>query len=176
MKIGGAAKGKSSTYSPSWKDGHNKVKKTLKGIDREVASIQKDKGSSSSTAKRMSKTYDRQVKTQGDKIISDITGKGRKTNRQGKGNKAVRRPAECYTRGYDPFFMPKVIRLLRRRLYDGAAVMTLRGRKERLETLFNLSEREEEKEKVEEHRYLWYAERYQIFHATSRVLPRLFPP
>ena len=38
----------------------------------------------------MSKTYDRQVKTQGDKI-SDITGKGRKTNRQGKGNKAARR-------------------------------------------------------------------------------------
>ena len=43
MKICGAAKGKSSTYSPSRKDGHNKVKKTLKGIDREVASIQKDK-------------------------------------------------------------------------------------------------------------------------------------
>ena len=92
MKIGGAAKGKSSTYSPSWKDGHNKVKKTLKGIDKEVKSIQNSKGGDSKdTAKRMGKGYDRQLKTTGDKIISDITGKGRKTSPQGKGNKAARR-------------------------------------------------------------------------------------
>ena len=92
MKIGGAAKGKSSTYSPSWKDGHNKVKKTLSGIDKAVKEIRKDKGGAKNdTAKRMGKTYDRNLRTQGDKIISDITGKGRKTNQQGKGNKAARR-------------------------------------------------------------------------------------
>ena len=49
MMIGGAAKGKSGTYSPSWKDGHNKVKKTLKGIDKTVKEIQNSKEKSSDT-------------------------------------------------------------------------------------------------------------------------------
>lgn len=90
MKIGGAAKGKSSTYSPSWKDGHNKVKKTLDGIDKTVKEIKKTK-ESSDTAKRMAKAASKRARTAGDKIVSDITGIGRKTNPQGKGSKANRR-------------------------------------------------------------------------------------
>ena len=92
MKIGGAAKGKSSTYSPSWKDGHRKVKKTLDGIDKTVKEIQGEKKRKvDDTAKRMAKAAAKRARTQGDKIISDITGIGRKTNRQGKGSKAERR-------------------------------------------------------------------------------------
>ena len=92
MKIGGAAKGKSSTYSPSWKDGHNKVKKTLDGIDKTVKEIQGEKKREvSDTAKRMAKAAAKRAREHGDKIISDITGIGRKTNRHGKGSKAARR-------------------------------------------------------------------------------------
>ena len=92
MRIGGAAKGKSSAYSPSWKDGHNKVKKTLDGIDKTVKEIQGEKKREvSDTAKRMAKAAAKRARTHGDKIISDITGVGRKTNRQGKGSKAERR-------------------------------------------------------------------------------------
>ena len=90
MHIGGASKGTSKSFSPSWKDGHNKVKKTLKGIDKEVSDIQKS-GGNKDTAKRMGKAYARKAKTAGDKIISDLTGRGRKTNVQGKGSKATRR-------------------------------------------------------------------------------------
>ena len=43
INIGGASKGKSGTFSPSWKAEHNKAKKTLRGIDREVKEIQKTK-------------------------------------------------------------------------------------------------------------------------------------
>ena len=56
MHIGGASKGTSKSFSPSWKDGHNKVKKTLKGIDKEVSDIQKS-GGNKDTAKRMGKAY-----------------------------------------------------------------------------------------------------------------------
>ncbi|QIN96776.1 hypothetical protein [Synechococcus phage S-N03] len=92
MQIGGAAKGKSSTYSPSWADGHRKVKKTLDGIDKTVKEIQGEKKrESSDTAKRMAKAAAKRAREHGDKIISDITGVGRKTNRQGKGSKAARR-------------------------------------------------------------------------------------
>ena len=89
MKIGGAAKGKSSTYSPSWADGHRKVKKTLDGIDKTVKQIKSDRPKD--TAKRMAKAAAKRAREQGDKIISDVTGVGRKTNRQGKGSKAARR-------------------------------------------------------------------------------------
>ena len=57
MKIGGASKGKSGSFSPSWKAEHNKAKKTLKGIDKEVSDIQKSSSKSNDTAKRVAKTY-----------------------------------------------------------------------------------------------------------------------
>ena len=91
MHIGGAAKGKSGSFSPSWKAGHSKVKKTLKGIDSAVKEIQKSKADSSDTLKRMAKGYASKVKTDASKAISDMTGVGRKTNVQGKGNKALKR-------------------------------------------------------------------------------------
>lgn len=88
IKIGGAATGKAN-YSPSWGDGHRKAKKVLAGIDKEVKDTQNSK--SNDVAKRMGKAYAKKLKTTGDKAISDITGKGRKTNPQGHGNKARRR-------------------------------------------------------------------------------------
>ena len=91
INIGGASKGKSGTFSPSWKAEHNKAKKTLRGIDREVSEIQKSKEKSSDTAKRMAKGYASKVKTDASKAISDMTGRGRKTNVQGAGNKALKR-------------------------------------------------------------------------------------
>jgi len=94
MKIGGAAKGKSSTYSPSWKDGHEKVKKTLSGIDKTVKEIQNTKEKGSDTANRMAKAHDRNVAAAGKKALGDITGKGHTKNVQGKGNKAARRISE----------------------------------------------------------------------------------
>ena len=90
MSIGGASGGKKS-YSPSWGDGHRKVKKTLDRLDKTIDSIRKNSGKTSDTAKRMEKAAKKRAQTQGNKIISDITGKGRKTNEQGKGNKAQRR-------------------------------------------------------------------------------------
>ena len=94
MKIGGASKGRSGTHSPSWADGHRKVKKTLDGIDKAVKEVQGKKGSESDTAKRMAKGYDRTVAAAGKKALGDITGKGHKKNVQGKGNKAKRRMNE----------------------------------------------------------------------------------
>ena len=91
MHIGGAAKGKSGSFSPSWKAGHSKVKKTLKGIDNAVKEIRNSKSKSSDTAQRMAKGYASKVKTDASKAISDLTGRGRKTNVQGKGNKALKR-------------------------------------------------------------------------------------
>ena len=91
MKIGGAAKGKAGSFSPSWKAEHSKVKKTLKGIDKAVSDIQKSSKGSGDTLKRMSKAYASKVKTDASKAISDMTGVGRKTNTQGKGNKALKR-------------------------------------------------------------------------------------
>ena len=91
MKIGGAAKGKAGSFSPSWKGEHNKVKKTLKGIDKAVSEVQKSTKGSNDTLKRMSKAYASKVKTDASKAISDMTGVGRKTNTQGKGNKALKR-------------------------------------------------------------------------------------
>ena len=90
ISIGGASGGKKK-YSPSWGDGHRKVKKTLDRLDKTIDSIRKSSGKTSDTAKRMEKAAKRRAQTQGNKIISDITGKGRKTNEQGKGNKAQRR-------------------------------------------------------------------------------------
>jgi hypothetical protein len=91
INIGGAAKGKSGSYSPSWKAEHNKAKKTLRGIDNAVKEVQQSKAKTSDTAKRMAKGYASKVKTDATKAISDLTGRGRKTNVQGKGNKALKR-------------------------------------------------------------------------------------
>ncbi len=55
MKIGGAHGGRDK-YSPSWKATHDKHKKTLSGIDREVKSIQKTREpEKKDTAKELSK-------------------------------------------------------------------------------------------------------------------------
>ena len=88
VEIGGAHGGRDK-YSPSWGDGHSKAKRVLDGIDKEVESIQKDDSDSkgNDTSKRMSKAID----IRGKKAVSDITGVGRKTSPQGKGNKAMRR-------------------------------------------------------------------------------------
>ena len=97
MKIGGAAKGKSGTYSPSWGDGHKKVKKTMDGIDKAVKEIQNSKetkAKQSDTAKRMEKAHNRNVAAAGKKALGDITGKGHTKSVQGKGNKAKRRMNE----------------------------------------------------------------------------------
>lgn len=91
VNIGGASKGTKQSYSPSWKDGHNKAKKLLKNIDKTVGEIQKTKENKDGAGTRMKKAYDKQAQTKGNKIISDITGEGRKTNPQGKGSKAARR-------------------------------------------------------------------------------------
>ena len=91
MTIGGAAKGRSGSFSPSWKDGHNKVKKTLSGIDKAVSEVQKSTKGSNDTLKRMAKAHASRAKTAASKAISDMTGVGRKTNVQGKGNKALKR-------------------------------------------------------------------------------------
>ena len=91
MKIGGAAKGKAGSFSPSWKAEHSKVKKTLEGINNLVSDIQNSSEDSGDTLKRMSKAYASKVKTDASKAISDMTGVGRKTNTQGKGNKALKR-------------------------------------------------------------------------------------
>jgi len=94
MKIGGAHGGRDK-YSPSWKATHDKHKKTLSGIDKEVSSIQKKKESGDSdTSKRMNKSYDRRVAAKGRKALADIRsnrGIGAKTNERGAGNKARRR-------------------------------------------------------------------------------------
>ena len=89
MKIGGAHGGRGK-YSPSWKATHDKHKKTLSGIDREVRSIQnepKREPKKKDTAKRMASSFNTRAK----KALSDVTGVGRKTNVQGAGNKAKRR-------------------------------------------------------------------------------------
>lgn len=88
IEVGGAHGGREK-YSPSWGDGHRKAKKTLDGIDKEVSEIKGQK--KSDTAKRMSRSYARLTKTAGEKVLSDVTGRGRKTNPQGHGNKAARR-------------------------------------------------------------------------------------
>ena len=80
-------------YSPSWKATHDKHKKTLSGIDREVKSIQREP-KNKDTSKRMSKAYDRRVASKGKKALADIRTKrgiGAKTNERGAGNKARRR-------------------------------------------------------------------------------------
>lgn len=89
IEIGGASKGTSKSYSPSWGDGHRKAKKVLAGIDKEVKDTQSKK--TNDTAKRMGKAYAKKIRTAGSKAVSDITGVGRKTNPQGQGNKAKRR-------------------------------------------------------------------------------------
>ena len=89
MKIGGAHGGRDK-YSPSWKATHDKHKKTLSGIDKEVKSVQnepKREPKNKDTAKRMASSFN----TRAGKALSDITGRGRKTNVQGAGNKARRR-------------------------------------------------------------------------------------
>ena len=91
MKIGGAAKGKAGSFSPSWKAEHSKVKKTLKGIDKAVSEVQKSSKGSNDTLKRMAKAHASRAKTAASKAISDMTGVGRKTNVQGSGNKALKR-------------------------------------------------------------------------------------
>lgn len=94
MKIGGAHGGREK-YSPSWKATHDKHKKTLSGIDKEVKSIQKTREpEKKDTAKRMAKAYDRRVASKGKKVLADIRTKrgiGAKTNERGAGNKARRR-------------------------------------------------------------------------------------
>lgn len=91
MTIGGAAKGKAGSFSPSWKAEHSKVKKTLKGIDKAVSEVQKSKSDSNDTLKRMAKAHASRAKTAASKAISDMTGVGRKTNVQGSGSKALKR-------------------------------------------------------------------------------------
>ena len=92
MRVGGASGGRSK-YSPSWGDGHRKVKKTLDGIDKTVKEIRNTK-EKSDTAKRMAKAHDRSVASAGKKVLGDVTGKGHTKNVQGKGNKAKRRLGE----------------------------------------------------------------------------------
>ena len=94
MKIGGAHGGRDK-YSPSWKATHDKHKKTLSGIDREVKSVQKEREpQNKDTSRRMAKAYDRRVASKGKKVLADIRTKrgiGAKTNERGAGNKARRR-------------------------------------------------------------------------------------
>ena len=95
IEIGGAHGGRDK-YSPAWADGHRKAKKVLDGIDKEVSDIQKSDSNSrpkSDTSDRMKKSMDKESEIKGKKAISDITGVGRKTSRQGGGNKALRRMA-----------------------------------------------------------------------------------
>lgn len=93
MRVGGASGGRSK-YSPSWGDGHRKVKKTLDGIDKTVKEIRAGKEKKADTAKRMAKAHDRQVASAGKKVLGDVTGKGHTKTVQGKGNKAKRRLGE----------------------------------------------------------------------------------
>ena len=92
QEIGGAHGGREK-YSPSWADGHRKAKKTVEKVHQAIDDVQKS--GKPDTKKRINKSeVAKSAVTKGKKALSDVTGRGRKTNVQGRGSRAARRVKE----------------------------------------------------------------------------------